>query len=169
MSQQLDQIPWYKQFWPWFIMVPPATAIVASSITIWLAMTNAPDLVVPDYGKIGETVALDIRLAESADLLGLRATVQLDQLDGSNNRSVSVLLSQNTESAVLSGQILLRLVHPTVPEFDRNVLLVLDGDRYRGSVDLAAAKYLLQLEDLDTSWRLSTMITDRSNAIIIGE
>ncbi len=168
MQDKTDTTPWYKQFWPWFIMVPPITAILASGVTIWLAMTNAPDLVVADYGKIDETVAQDLRLAESANTMGLQARIQLDQLDGTRNRSVSIMLSQADTDGVLPGEILLRLVHPTRPEFDRQVLLVLDGDRYRGAVEMAGNTYLMQLEDRNTTWRLSGNVSEVSNSITLG-
>jgi hypothetical protein len=169
MNSNEQEEAWYRQFWPWFIMVPPATAIVACSITIWLSLTNAPDLVVPDYAKIDETIALNFRLNETATDLGLQAKVHLDQLDGSDNRSVSLQITQNPNNNALSDQVLLRLVHPTLPKFDRSVLLVKDGERYRGAVDLPAAKYTLQIEDLNTSWRLTAEITNRSTTVVIGQ
>jgi len=57
MSNQLQQntelapgegVPWYKQFWPWFIIALPASAVVASFFTLWLAISNPDQLVVDD-------------------------------------------------------------------------------------------------------------------------
>jgi len=39
--------PWYKQFWPWFIIALPATAVIASFITLYLAISR-PDYIVVD-------------------------------------------------------------------------------------------------------------------------
>lgn len=46
--------PWYRQFWPWFIIALPASAVVASFITLWLAVTNPDQLVISEdqYRKI---------------------------------------------------------------------------------------------------------------------
>ena len=43
-----ENLPWYKQFWPWFIIALPASAVVASFITLWLAISNPDQLVVSD-------------------------------------------------------------------------------------------------------------------------
>ena len=57
MSKQLQQntklapgegVPWYKQFWPWFIIALPASVVVASFFTLWLAISNPDPLVVDD-------------------------------------------------------------------------------------------------------------------------
>jgi hypothetical protein len=41
-------IPWYRQFWPWFIIALPASAVIASFISLWLAVSNPDQLVVTD-------------------------------------------------------------------------------------------------------------------------
>lgn len=43
-----QDVPWYRQFWPWFIIALPASAVVAGFITLWLAITNPDGLVVSD-------------------------------------------------------------------------------------------------------------------------
>ena len=37
-----DDKPWYKQFWPWFIIAFPLTSIIASLTTLWIAISH-PD------------------------------------------------------------------------------------------------------------------------------
>ncbi|WP_445623348.1 FixH family protein [Lactiplantibacillus plantarum] len=32
--------PWYREFWPWFLMAGPFLAVVGCSITIYLAYTQ---------------------------------------------------------------------------------------------------------------------------------
>jgi hypothetical protein len=34
--------PWYRQLWPWLLIVPPAAAVVGGAITLYLAVTR-PD------------------------------------------------------------------------------------------------------------------------------
>lgn len=41
-------MPWYRQFWPWFIIALPASAVVAGIITFWLAVSNPDHVVVED-------------------------------------------------------------------------------------------------------------------------
>jgi hypothetical protein len=47
-SPQDDIQPWYKQFWPWFIIALPASVVVASFFTLWLAVSNPDHLVVDE-------------------------------------------------------------------------------------------------------------------------
>lgn len=45
-----DTKPWYRQFWPWFLIALPATAVVASFATLAIAIRNADEVVSdPDY------------------------------------------------------------------------------------------------------------------------
>jgi len=41
-------LPWYKQFWPWFIIALPTSAVIASFISLWLAISNPDQLVVDE-------------------------------------------------------------------------------------------------------------------------
>lgn len=41
-------MPWYKQFWPWFIIALPASAVIASFISLWLAISNPDHLIVTE-------------------------------------------------------------------------------------------------------------------------
>jgi len=43
-----EGVPWYKQFWPWFIIALPASAVIASFVTLWIAIANPDQLVVDD-------------------------------------------------------------------------------------------------------------------------
>jgi uncharacterized membrane protein YadS len=42
-QRRVDVKPWYKQFWPWFIIALPLVSVVASFVTLWLAISK------PDY------------------------------------------------------------------------------------------------------------------------
>ena len=41
-------IPWYRQFWPWFIIALPTAAVIASFISLWLAISHPDQLVVTE-------------------------------------------------------------------------------------------------------------------------
>ena len=45
--------PWYRHGWVWFLAGIPASAIIAGSITIWIAVSTADSLVADDYYKEG--------------------------------------------------------------------------------------------------------------------
>lgn len=43
--QDIRPTPWYRQFWPWFLIALPASAVTASIATAWLAFTT-PEVIV---------------------------------------------------------------------------------------------------------------------------
>lgn len=45
---QVEIEPWYKQFWPWFIIALPASVVIASFFTLYLAVSNPDHLIVTD-------------------------------------------------------------------------------------------------------------------------
>ena len=47
-SVPVELEPWYKQFWPWFIIALPASVVVASFYTLWLAISNPDQLVIDE-------------------------------------------------------------------------------------------------------------------------
>ena len=47
-SEPVQNQPWYRQFWPWFIIALPASAVIASFISLWLAVSNPDHLVVDE-------------------------------------------------------------------------------------------------------------------------
>ena len=47
--------PWYREPWPWVLIAIPMTAVVASGITIWLALTR------PDYLVVDDTTYQQLR------------------------------------------------------------------------------------------------------------
>jgi len=42
MNKQTDSKPWFKQFWPWFLIALPGSVVIASVFTLILAYENAP-------------------------------------------------------------------------------------------------------------------------------
>jgi hypothetical protein len=59
--------PWYRQFWPWFIIVLPASAVVAGLLTFWLAATNPDPVVIDqnDYQRLNRELKAQPSLTES--------------------------------------------------------------------------------------------------------
>lgn len=78
MSKQLQQntklapgegVPWYKQFWPWFIIALPASVVVASFFTLWLAISNPDPLVVDDdeYRRLNSELKAQVPAQEKQE------------------------------------------------------------------------------------------------------
>ncbi len=78
-----DTKPWYRQFWPWFIIALPASSVVAGLTTVWISMQTTDSLVV--HAEDGVRKAADRRILAqrlAADL-GLAALVDIDPQSGS--------------------------------------------------------------------------------------
>jgi len=45
--------PWYKQFWPWFLIILPLTVVVWTIVTVVIFSQNSVSLVAEDYYKKG--------------------------------------------------------------------------------------------------------------------
>ena len=68
--------PWYKQFWPWFIISLPASAVIAGLITVYIAFENADSLVADDYYKSGLAINNRIKQQQNAASKGLAAILR---------------------------------------------------------------------------------------------
>ena len=114
-----DTKPWYRQFWPWFIIALPASAVIAGLTTVYIAFDEPDGLVVDDYYKeglaINQTLARDQRAAQ----LGLSALVT----PGDQGDEFSIDLRRGAES---EGEetLILTLQHPTRAHMDVTVPLV---------------------------------------------
>ncbi|EED36396.1 conserved hypothetical protein [Luminiphilus syltensis NOR5-1B] len=105
--------PWYRQFWPWFLILLPATAVVASIYTMIIAAHGADDLVVDDYYKNGLAINRQLTRQQEAKTMGISATLQTE------GRDVSIRIPERFSFA----QLRLRLSHPM--EADRDMTLAL--------------------------------------------
>lgn len=48
--------PWYRQLWPWLLIVPPAAAVIGGGLTLYLAVTRPDTLVREDCVRDGVTM-----------------------------------------------------------------------------------------------------------------
>ena len=139
-------VPWYRQFWPWFLIALPATAVIAGLTTLWIAMDDPDGLVVGDYYKEG--LAINERLArdEAARALGLKVHLSID------GGAVDARLQNELNLPALH----LRLMHPTRGRNDIDVFLAAQPDGgFRGELPaLSEGHWYLHLEPPDASWRL---------------
>ena len=107
MAVTMDSKPWYRQFWPWFLIVLPGTVVVAGLSTVVIAVRHADNLVVDDYYKeglaINRKLTLDRHAAEqhvTARLAmgGTRLMVQLPLDLDSYPSELQLLLQHPTDS-----------------------------------------------------------------------
>lgn len=70
--------PWYKQFWPWFLISLPLCVVIASFTTLAIFTKNSVSLVAEDYYKKGKGINIDLSKIRQAGALGLSASVSSD-------------------------------------------------------------------------------------------
>lgn len=78
MLDEQQPAPWHRQFWPWFLLGLPAVVVVASLITVGIAVQHADDLVADDYYKEGLAINRQLEYQHRAEVLGLSAALELD-------------------------------------------------------------------------------------------
>ncbi len=73
-----DTKPWYRQFWPWFIIALPASAVVGGLTTVWIALQTTDSLVV--HAEDGVRKAADRRISAQrlASEMGLAALIDIN-------------------------------------------------------------------------------------------
>ena len=64
-----QDLPWYRQFWPWFIIALPACAVIAGFITLWLAVSRPDYLVVDEdeYRRLKSELKAQAPLKENTE------------------------------------------------------------------------------------------------------
>ena len=154
--------PWYKQFWPWFLLALPATAVTASLYTVYLAATNPVALVVDDYAKIGLATQKMFEREQRARDLALTASLEVGP--GEAPQLAVALTGRLDPPPVL----VLTLSHPTVPALDQRVDLLPRDGRYTGTLPRRQPRYYLQLEPADRSWRLDGEMHSNSTRITLA-
>jgi hypothetical protein len=112
--------PWYTHRWPWFLMIGPASVLVAGSVATWLALGHPDAMVVDDYYKQGKAINQDLRRDRVAS--GMQLALQLRYEGGR--------LAGRIESfgRPLDAAFTIRLAHPTLPERDMKLLVKPDAD-----------------------------------------
>jgi len=115
-----DPTPWYRQRWPWLVMLPPAVAVVGCMITITLAIRSADGVVATDYYKRGLAINEQLARSQVAAKLGLEAGIRTRGLAGGDEVRVTL----RADAAIPPEAALrLRLVHPGRDGADREAML----------------------------------------------
>ena len=113
-------VPWYRQAWPWFLIALPATAVIGSLVTAFLAARGFDGPVAADYYRQGLAINRQVARAQVARELGLVATVDFAGFGQGDPVRVQI---EASDAIPPEQEVTLRLVHPGRPEADRMALL----------------------------------------------
>ena len=117
--QREDTQPWYRQFWPWFIMAIPAAAVVAGLTTVWISMQTSDSLVIRSDDGIQAGAERQIAAERLAMEMGLAAFLEVNADSG----AISVVMrSGQFDNAPEALE--LELSHPAFADRDQFVTLI---------------------------------------------
>lgn len=129
MTNELDQGPWYKQFWAWFILTPLLVVVIVCLFFVSIAVFNADDVVIDNYYQEGRMINQRFEQDERALALKLSGDLTFDLELG------EVLFSVQGETRFPESLTLL-LNHPTNADADQQVRLhMITPGRYRGDLE----------------------------------
>jgi hypothetical protein len=135
-------LPWYRFFWPWFIVILLTTSVVAGIVTVVIAFRNQDSLVDDRYYEAG--IAINQRLAAeaNAERLEIRATLAIDELTG----EVQISLAGNFDT--IPEHLTLDLSHATQGSHDAAVTLTkTEANHFYGQLETPArGRYYASLQ-----------------------
>ncbi|MDR5866632.1 FixH family protein [Halomonas koreensis] len=116
MTAEHESIPpWYKQFWPWFLIGLLGSSVTFSLVYLAFSLHYYDGTVAQDYYKEGLAINEQIAKQEQAQALGLAATLRADPATG--DLVVDLAGEQHPERLVL------KLIFPTESARDRTLEL----------------------------------------------
>ncbi|MCW8899919.1 MAG: FixH family protein [Gammaproteobacteria bacterium] len=156
ISAQAAPPPWYKQFWPWFLITFPAIAVVAGIATIILAVQSDDGLVNDNYYKEGLAINQTLDKTQKAHELNLQANADWDKL------TQTITLKLSGKLTTLPPRLTMQLAHATRAKQDQSVTLFLSPDKksYTGRINsVKQGDWILILEPEQKNWRINGRVT----------
>ncbi len=153
LKQQNVVKAWYKQFWPWFLIVVPFTSMVLSLTMLNFAFNTEDSMVIDDYYKEGKGINLKLQKIERAKRLNISAQAEV------TDAAISVRLISGELAA---GEVLtLSFFHATQDYKDFTVTLLPDAQGgFRAPLDKGlSGKWQLSLEPLSQDWKIQQTIS----------
>jgi uncharacterized protein len=151
--------PWYRQFWPWFLIALPGSVVIASFVTLWLAISRPNPMVVDDYARIARSTEQRLERDQAAAALGVHAEIRL--IAGANVVEVRL-----RPESVAPESLELRLSHPLIEERDQIVNLMRVPGGWSAELAPPAGRWYLQLYPGDRSWRLSGELNGQRELVL---
>jgi uncharacterized protein len=145
--------PWYRQRWPWLLMLGPAIVVVAGIHTMWLAFSQQDALVAGDYYKQGMAINQDLRRDRVAASRKMAADLRYDAVSG---KLVGTVRSMGQP---YQGSVRISLFHSTLPDKDIHLQVPVDAHgRFAVALPLLdRARWQAQIEGERLDWRLNAV------------
>ncbi|MGV2989315.1 FixH family protein [Vibrio sp. E150_011] len=145
--------PWYKQFWPWFLIALPLSVVVGTLYVVLIFSQNSVDLVAEDYYKKGKGINVDITKVNVARELKLNAEVSsIDNV---------VIITFDKGDLTNYPALTTTFTHRTLPDQDFEKLLTADAKgTYRLTLDhKMQGPWFVELQPHDKAWMIQGRVT----------
>ena len=141
--------PWYKQFWPWFLITPPLTAVIGGIITIWLAVNNDAELVTNNYYQDGLEINQRLKKEQVAVDMSIHATLLFSDTD----QQLTLFLQGNMP---VPKSLVLKLMSPLQQKKDISFRLTkVNQNLFRAEfIKPLAGRFYIDLAPENSLWRL---------------
>jgi len=113
-----DTQPWYRQFWPWFIIALPAASVVAGLTTLWISMQTTDSLVIQSNDGMQIVAERRLDAEQLAAELNLAALIDIDLDTGA---ILAAMRSGDFES--VPALLELEFAHPAFADRDQFIAL----------------------------------------------
>lgn len=153
--------PWYKQFWPWFLIAVPLSSFIVGFIMLHFATNTTDSLVVDDYYKEGKAINARLDKMKNARQMNMVTGLTVSE-DGFIAVRFITGLPRSNEALKLS------LYHVTLKNRDIDLLLSADANGvYRGFTEADLnGKWRVTLLPMDETWKIQQVIAlPRANEI----
>lgn len=150
------QPPWYRQFWPWFLIALPLVVVIAGFNMLYIALKYPHSMVDDQYYKEGLAINQSLDQDRRAAQLNLSAKIIFRPFNGSDSNSTELEVSLSGRTSYPTALTLL-LLHPGSQSLDQTLeLKQLEAGQYRAQfTEQYQHRYYLRLQAADKSWRLN--------------
>ena len=159
-----DTTPWFKQFWPWFLISIPFITICYCALMIYMAITTENSLVSDNYYKDGLAINQSLSMDKKAKELNISA--ELNSFESSR-----VSLKLNGDFSETPSFLTLKLLHPTIDGRDIDIKLLPEpGGIYSALLETPLkGRWHIDIISQDATWRLKGESTfPSSNPLILN-
>ncbi|MCF7982250.1 MAG: FixH family protein [Pseudomonadales bacterium] len=154
--------PWYRQFWPWFLIMPPLAAVIGGIITIWLAVNNDAPLVTKNYYQDGLTINQQLKRNQIAVEKKISATLLFAEAE----QQLTLYLQGDISTP---NSLRLKLTAPLDQKKDIGFQLSpVNQHLFRSELsNTLSGRYYISISPEDNLWHLQGEIRLPSNSAIV--
>lgn len=149
-----DSKPWYRQFWPWFLIAIPLSSMVMGVIMITLAVNGKDTLVRENWYKDGMAINQRMDKQLKAKELGIKAALTYDKKSG------ALFVATANVDTQTDTELTLHLIHPTLKDKDRTLQMFLaPNNQFYTKLDgVPQGFYYLLLTTPTEQWEIDSSV-----------